>query len=225
MKIAFITRLSIGATLLVATFQSLATPFPFDNITPSNPWTTDSQSQWFSFTVTGSPTTVTMETSSYANNNGFDPFLNLFDNNGLYLTQNDDKVVNSIFDSYISLTLAPGTYNLLLTQAGNAPNLASNGYFDITNNGGYQQSGNYTGSLNGCANASLPFCDGATSTNRQGYWALNIDGANSAQTINPPSWSVPPITPKPPELPEPSTTTLLGLGLAGLLMNRKRRKA
>src|SRR5581483_11732334 len=112
---------------------------------------------------------------------GFDPFLAIFNSLGNLVQQNDngtcgqvpmDSVSGACFDSFISQSLGPGAYTLILSQSPNSP--VDNQLVD-----GYTQTGNptFTGSFYGCSNGM--FCD-ANGDNRSPNWAVDIDNVTTA---------------------------------------------
>jgi len=178
---------------------------------------TDDQLQSFFFNLT-SPGTVDMQTFSYAGGTnqagtpiaegGFAPFLALFDSSGNLIDENAagpsapvDPVTGNAFDSFLSDPLSAGTYELVLSQAGNEPN-------DNSLGDGYTETGNTTfTSFYGCTNGI--FCDPST-LNRTGNWAVDIDDVSSATETGTSS------------VPEPSMVLGLCVGFAGMLIFRWR---
>jgi hypothetical protein len=182
----------------------------------------DEDVQLFTFTADG-VSAVTLRSYSYAGGTqadgnivptgGFDPILNLFDSTGaLILQQDDDLQDNAIcdgssdpntgecWDVFSVQVLPAGNYTVALTQYdnyANGPNL-SDGFLEAGQ-------GNFTGALAGCSNGS--FCDvsgDAPFDNRTNEWAFDILGVQTA-------------------VPEPTTATLVALGLGALGMIRRRR--
>ena len=172
-------------------------------------FSTDDQLQIFMFTLSGS-STVVMQTFSYAGGTnqagtvipegGFAPFLSLFDSSGNLIDEDAagpsaplDPVTGNAFDSFLSDSLGPGTYELILSQAGNEPNdnFLADGYTETGNP-------NFT-AFYGCSNGI--FCDPST-LNRTGNWAVDIDNVESASAVG---------------APEPAAIEELCLGLGGLL--------
>ncbi len=178
-------------------------------------FTTDDEIQYIDFVVSVSQT-VTVQTFGYAGGvdgngivvpeGGFDPFLTLFDSGGNFLAANDDAgcgLVNrdsgsgGCADSYIQLSLDPGTYTLALTQTGNEPKgiYLSDGFTE-------QGQGNYS-----CGGGFGNFCDPATYTDRTGNWALDISGLEAGATA-----------------PEPATFDLLTFAGACIALVSLRRR-
>jgi hypothetical protein len=204
--------------MLLAAHQASAVP---TNFSFTGTFAQDDDVQLFNFTADGS-STVTLRSYSYAggtqaNGNvvaagGFDPILALFDATGAFIAQQDDDTNDNgicdgnsdpntgrCWDTFFNQLLTAGSYTVSIMQFdnfANGPNL-SNG-FDR------QGQGNFTGSFGGCSNGS--FCDVSgvdPFNNRTNAWAFDI--LNSASPV-----------------PEPATLTSLGLGLAVLLMTRRR---
>lgn len=140
-----------------------------------------------------SPGTVEIRTLSAANG-GFDPYLSLFDANGLQLLLdlNEDETGCGCLDSLITLN-TPGNYILALSQSGNFPNGPT-----LADGFSQQGNGNFTGG---------PFLDIFGDT-RTGDWEIEISGPVSAPNS---------------EVPEPATAALLAAGLSALAIARKRR--
>lgn len=157
--------LSIGCLLSMALHQNaLADSFSF-----MGSFDQDNNVQFFDFSV-GSPSTVTLQTFSYGGgtnsagqtlfSGGFDPIVSLFDSAGNLIDFNDDGVgavpdpsTGTAYDSFLSSSLAAGNYTVALTQYSNfpvGPTLANG------------------------------FTLGGSSINRDGTWALDINGATSA---------------------------------------------
>lgn len=143
--------------------------------------------------------TVTMETTSYAQG-GFDPLLTLLGplSGGVYavIAENDDKFFPTILDSYIQRTLGPGSYQLIVTQALNQLNGSSAPPLVFT------KSGNYTNVDYGCAQGQ--FCD-FNQQSRGNFWSLAISSV-------------------PTNVTEPETLVLMGFGLAGMIVSRRRKE-
>jgi len=179
----------------------------------------DDQIETFSLDVLVT-STVTIQTLSYAGgtnaasqvipSGGFDPILSLFDSGGTLLnvtndgSPNTDPSTGAALDSLLSLSLDPGMYTLALSQSDNQANgpTFADGFSE-------QGAGSFTSTL-GCSNGS--FCD-ITGANRDGKWALDISGVESASDNNGST------------VPEPKTILILLLGAAGMLCLRRRRKA
>lgn len=143
--------------------------------------------------------TVTIETTSYANG-GFDPLLTLVGPfsgpSGSVIAENDDKdFINNILDSFISIDLSAGNYEVVITQSLNQLNGASVPPYTFT------KTGNFTGTEYGCSQGS--FCN-YSGENRGTNWSLNITAV--------------------PTVAEPETLALMGLGLTGLFLSRRGKK-
>lgn len=185
---------------------------------------TDDQLQEFTFTLANT-NVITAVTYGYAGGTnqagtlipegGFDPALAIFDSSGNLLALNDDEstcsqvpgdsMTGACLDSYLSESLGPGTYTLVLSQSGNDPigNTLADGYLETGNP-------NYT-AANGCSNGT--FCD-EFGDNRTGNFAVDIDNVTSASEVGAQAAT-----------PEPATVLLSMAGLAGLTLLRRRSRA
>lgn len=195
------------------------------NISFTGTFTTDDQLEIFQFTAL-SPS-FTAQTFGYAGGTnaagtpipagGFDPFLSLFNGVGGLVSENDDNPAATVdptttfaFDSLLTVgTLTPGnTYTLVLSEYDNVP--VGTSYAD-----GFTQTGNptFTATEFGCAGGGPgPFCDSGMNQ-RNGNWAVDIDGVSAASDISAGSG-----------VPEPGSILLLSGGLAGLALLRRRKK-
>jgi hypothetical protein len=198
-----------------------------DNYSFTGTFTTDDQLQEFLFTI-GSSTSFTAVTLSYAGGinqagttipeGGFDPYLAIFNSIGTLVAVDDDgtgfvptdPTTGAASDSYLSYsTFAAGTYTLVLSQTYNEP-------YGPTFADGYSETGipDYTAASFGCSSGY--FCDPASTTNRTGNWAVDIDNVRSASEFGEGTTT-----------PEPESILLFGSGITGLmiLLWRSRFKA
>jgi len=175
--------------------------------------------------------TVTLRTWSYAGgtnaagqvipSGGFDPVLSLFDATGglnalspLIDFNNDgpgvanDPVTGDAFDSLITISgLNPlGTYALVLSESDNTPVNSTFGD-GFTRDG----QGNFTSPF--CLGSGSAFCDIVSGAQRNGNWAVDILGVRTATDTNAPT------------VPEPGSMLLLGAGMTGLAVLRRRLQA
>lgn len=172
----------------------------------------DNDVQMFNFTV-GAPSTVSLRSWSYAGGTnaagqsiargGFDPILALFTSSGTLVGQQDDAgcglvaadaVTGACWDTFFTVNLAAGNYIASVQQYNNF-NLGSLG-------AGFQ----YSGPAN--ANFRNGYVD-ATGNRRDSHWAFDILNVNDAVQQN---------------VPEPGTIALLGLGLTGFSLARRRKQ-
>ena len=198
--------------------------------------------QTFTTTLTVSaPAAVTLQTWGFGGGTnadgeiipagGFDPLLAVFSGTGAGATILTDSMGNAIatsdllsnYGSYtgcspagevniggdvcgditMSLSLAAGTYTVLLSDAGYIPDAVfdngalGEGFSDLTS--GVFQTCNTVGSSTTCQDDT-------------GNWALDILAPHTVTTT-------------PPATPEPMTLMLLGGGLFGVGVHRRRRKA
>jgi hypothetical protein len=224
-------RLSGYGAIAVAGMLGLGVVAPA-GATPTNfsftgNFSQDDDVQLFNFVV-GAPSSVTLRAWSYAGGvnaagqviarGGFDTILAVFDSSGLLINQNDDGGSNVAadaltglhYDTYLQVALGAGSYRVSVMQYNNfaiGPNL-SNGF-------SRDGDGNFTPLLSGttdCEAGQFVDVSGSVSNHgncRDSHWAfdiLNVEGANETN------------------VPEPTTMTLMGLGLAGL-WSRSRRRA
>src|SRR5215831_7915985 len=157
-------------------------------VSTTGSFTADDDQVFFNFSLLA-PTTVTMQTWSFAGGTnatgqviapgGFFPVLSLFDATGSQPllasdtggtapsncgVRNIDPVTGFCLDSYLSLSLAAGSYSLYLTQFDNLPIGP-----DLSNGFLQQGNGNFTG--------GPFFLNAGTGFQRTGNWAVDITTA------------------------------------------------
>jgi len=209
----------LGLGILVASLASAA------NFSFQGTLTRDDEVLLFNFSV-GSTSTVTLRTWSYAGGvnsagttiarGGFDPILALFNSStGVMINENDDgrsnvpadPVTGGNFDTYLQSTLTAGNYTASVMQYdnfANGPNL-SDGFLYADGNATFTRAF-------GCSAGR--FCD-VTASSRNGAWAFDILGVQSASVANPP----------PSGVPEPATVSMMVAGLGIVVFVAKRRYA
>lgn len=209
---SFLNALAISA--------ALAAPLAAGSLSFTGSLNHDDDEAMFSFTI-GSQETVTLRTWSYAGGinaagvfvagGGFDPVLTVFDNSGNWQGANNDgtgivatdSATGNAFDSFLSVNLPAGHYNLVLTESDNT---AIGSFFSD----GFTQSGQGNFTCPEYLGVDGAFCD-ATPAFRTGSYAVDILFADSVA---------------PPGTPEPGTGgAVLVLGaIIGILKHHRDRQ-
>lgn len=173
----------------------------------------DNDVQKFSFTV-GAPSAVSLRSWSYAGGTnaagaliargGFDPILDLFTAAGIRVGEQDDAgcdlvandtITNRCYDTFYTTNLAAGSYFVTIQQYANFANTMS-----------FADGFRYDGAANN--NFRDGFVD-AASNKRDSHWAFDILNVSSANQN---------------DVPEPASIALVGLGLAGFAVARRRKQ-
>ena len=173
----------------------------------------DNDVQQFAFNV-GADSTVSLRSWSYAGGTnaagtviargGFDPILTLFTSAGTRIGQQDDggctlvasdAVTNQCWDTFLTTSLVSGDYIATIQQYNNF------------SRGSLSDGFTFSGDAN--ANFRNGFVD-FSNNKRDSHWAFDITGVNSAEL--------------PVSVPEPTTVTLIGLGLLGFAASRRKAK-
>lgn len=208
-------KLITTLALCLAAVTAQATDYDF-----SGTFVKDNDVLRFNFNV-ASASTVTVFSSSW-DDGGFDPILAIWNSAGALMYQQDDghntgttasngiNYTHGTWDSYYSVFLTSGDYIATVAQYAN---------FAVNTNlsGGFSQDGNpnFTYDL-GYGGATQPYFNGVWDDNdpRTGNWAFHLLNVASAEVIDPNDPTNP--------VPEPSTLLLLGGGLLGIGLARKR---
>jgi hypothetical protein len=153
---------------------------------------------------------------------GFDPILAVFNSAGVFINQNDDggdplvpadAVSNNNWDTYLNVTLAPGTYSVSVMQYDNfavGSNLSDGFTYPSSDTNFTSQwctADQFCDVVNRNPNSSL----GA----RDNHWAFDVLGVDTAVVV-----------PRTSETPIPGALPLFasGLGVIGLMARRRKRK-
>jgi hypothetical protein len=210
--------MKLKTLVALAAFAASATLAQATNLSFTGNFTFDNDVQTFTFVVDGT-STVTLRSWSYAGGTnsagdmiargGFDPILAVFDSEGHRLaTQDDggcslvagDAVTGGCFDTNFSVGIGPGIYTASIQQ------------FDNFSRGDLSAGFRYDGVQN--QNFRDGFVDVA-GDRRDAHWAFDILNVVTAE-VDP----VPPST----DVPEPASLAVLGAGLFGLGLARRRRQ-
>ena len=201
-----------GALALSGNVSAIPTDFDF-----SGTFTNDNDVVLLDFSVDAT-STVTIFSSSWLLGDsglGFDPILSIWDSSGNLLQEQDDGGLigstlsngvsydHGIWDSYFSITLGAGNYSASIGQYNNfatgtslADGFIHDGNPNFTFDEGFGTADLFNGVWSG------------TDT-RTGDWEFHLLNVETA-SVN---------------VPEPSPLALLGLGLIGLRLIRKKKEA
>ena len=208
MKMVVIT----GMLALSGNVSAIPTDFDF-----SGTFTNDNDVVLLDFSVDAT-STVTIFSSSWLLGDsglGFDPILSIWDSSGNLLQQQDDGhnigqtlsngvlYDHGVWDSYFSITLGAGNYTASIGQYDNFATGTS-----LADGFRYDGNPNFTFD-NGYGSADLFNGVWSGTDTRTGDWEFHLLNVETA-SVN---------------VPEPSPLALLGLGLIGLRLIRKKKEA
>lgn len=213
MKKLIKTILSISAAVLLSAGSSFALEYDF-----SGRMLYHNDVLKFSFTL-NQARSVTIFSSSWIEKN-FDPMLGLWKSDGSYVAFQDDGNITGEttsngkeydygkYDFYLTKNLDPGTYIITLLASYNRPN-PEGGPYHLSNGFRYDNDPRVllAGTQQSRFGSSAPDMKLNAMDDEYEFHILNAD---SARDINP--------------VPEPGTIMLLGAGLVGLGLLRRRNK-
>ncbi len=169
---------------------------------------------------------ITVFSSSWQSpeNGGFDPILSLWTADGELIESQDDgeqegsREVNGItydfgvWDTFFTQTLAAGDYLIAITQYDNFPDgdsLAEG--FERGGNANFTFDEDFGGATQAMFNGVWDDEDPRTS-----FWRFHLLNVDEAEVVEPPPSN---------DIPEPAGIALLGFGLGGLALARRRRRS
>ncbi len=217
-------RSLMAAGLLLTAGAAQAATFSFTGALSE-----DDEVQFFDFSV-DIASDVVLRTWSYAGGvnaegvtiaaGGFDPILAVFAVDGMQIGDNDDgfssqvnadPVTGSFYDTFLEISLDPGTYSVGVSQFDNFAGATRDDPFDR------EGEGDFTAASCG----GERFCDISNDVQRTGNWAFDILNVNQAAVVDPGGPVAPPPT-SPSPVPLPASIPLLLAGLGALAVMRRR---
>lgn len=210
-KLPFLSIATLLIYTALGTSSALAAPIQF-----SGDFAQDDDYQFFTFTTTASGT-VSLATTSYGGaQNGFVPYLHVWDSIGMDLGGNEPTNDNAVYSLDLSAPGTAGTYYVGLTVANNKAIGDFPGGTPTPTVFDQNGVGNFTYTNFSCAGLGPdgPFY-GQDCGQHTGHWTLNVSGAIVSAASLWPAASV----------PEPASLTLALAGAAAFAPYARRRRS